>query len=93
MIPKTYKEVIDLGDGRSISIETGKLAKQAHGSGQGEFPEKMLRGTNIAFLTARCSQNEQGAREGLHKILLSFIAKARLNMTSQRCLWRCLLRS
>ena len=32
MIPKTYKEIIDLGDGRSISIETGKLAKQAHGS-------------------------------------------------------------
>lgn len=28
----------------------------------------MLRGTNVAFLTARCSQNEQGAREGLHKI-------------------------
>ena len=26
MIPKTYKEVIDLGDGREISIETGKLA-------------------------------------------------------------------
>ncbi|MBT8291078.1 MAG: polyribonucleotide nucleotidyltransferase, partial [Muriicola sp.] len=32
MIPKTFKEVIDLGDGRTISIETGKLAKQAHGS-------------------------------------------------------------
>ena len=32
MIPKVYKEVIDLGDGREISIETGKLAKQAHGS-------------------------------------------------------------
>tara|TARA_R110002020_G_scaffold293535_5_gene509178 strand:+ start:99130 stop:101361 length:2232 start_codon:yes stop_codon:yes gene_type:complete len=32
MIPQTYKEVIDLGDGREITIETGKLAKQAHGS-------------------------------------------------------------
>ncbi|MEZ4968853.1 MAG: polyribonucleotide nucleotidyltransferase [Flavobacteriaceae bacterium] len=32
MIPKVFKEVIDLGDGRKISIETGKLAKQAHGS-------------------------------------------------------------
>lgn len=32
MIPKTFKEIIDLGDGREISIETGKLAKQAHGS-------------------------------------------------------------
>ena len=32
MIPKTFKEVIDLGDGRTITIETGKLAKQAHGA-------------------------------------------------------------
>ncbi|HEX9979773.1 MAG TPA: polyribonucleotide nucleotidyltransferase [Flavobacterium sp.] len=32
MIPEVKKEVIDLGDGRSISIETGKLAKQADGS-------------------------------------------------------------
>jgi polyribonucleotide nucleotidyltransferase len=32
MIPKVFREVIDLGDGRKISIETGKLAKQAHGS-------------------------------------------------------------
>ncbi len=32
MIPKVFREVIDLGDGREISIETGKLAKQAHGA-------------------------------------------------------------
>jgi polyribonucleotide nucleotidyltransferase len=32
MIPEVFKEVIDLGDDREISIETGKLAKQAHGS-------------------------------------------------------------
>ena len=32
MIPNVIKEVIDLGDGRSISIETGKLAKQADGA-------------------------------------------------------------
>ena len=32
MIPQVFKQVIDLGDGREISIETGKLAKQAHGS-------------------------------------------------------------
>ena len=32
MIPKTFREVITLTDGREISIETGKLAKQAHGS-------------------------------------------------------------
>ena len=32
MIPKVHTQIIDLGDGRTISIETGKLAKQAHGS-------------------------------------------------------------
>src|SRR6188768_3438163 len=32
MIPKVTTEIIDLGDGRSISIETGKLAKQSDGS-------------------------------------------------------------
>ncbi|WP_456460706.1 polyribonucleotide nucleotidyltransferase [Lutibacter sp.] len=32
MIPKVFKQIIDLGDGRTISLETGKLAKQAHGS-------------------------------------------------------------
>lgn len=32
MIPKAYKEEIHLKDGRKIVLETGKLAKQAHGS-------------------------------------------------------------
>ena len=32
MKPKVHTQTIELGDGRSISIETGKLAKQAHGS-------------------------------------------------------------
>ena len=32
MIRKVHTQIIDLGDGRTISIETGKLAKQAHGS-------------------------------------------------------------
>jgi len=32
MIPETKKEIITLDDGREITIETGKLAKQAHGS-------------------------------------------------------------
>ncbi len=31
MIPEVKKEIIDLGDGRTITIETGKLAKQADG--------------------------------------------------------------
>jgi polyribonucleotide nucleotidyltransferase len=32
MIPKTFTEEIRLNDGRTITLETGKLAKQAHGS-------------------------------------------------------------
>ena len=42
MIPKAFKEVIDLGDGREISIETGKLAKQAHGSVVVQMGKAML---------------------------------------------------
>ena len=42
MIPKIFKEVIDLGDGREISIETGKLAKQAHGSVVVQMGKAML---------------------------------------------------
>ena len=32
MSPKPLSQTIKLSDGREISIETGKLAKQAHGS-------------------------------------------------------------
>jgi polyribonucleotide nucleotidyltransferase len=32
MIPKTFTQEISLEDGRTITLETGKLAKQAHGS-------------------------------------------------------------
>lgn len=32
MIPKTFTQEIRLDDGRTITLETGKLAKQAHGS-------------------------------------------------------------
>ena len=32
MNPKPLTQIIKLSDGREISIETGKLAKQAHGS-------------------------------------------------------------
>ena len=32
MIPNVYTSTIDLGDGRTITLETGKLAKQADGS-------------------------------------------------------------
>lgn len=42
MIPKTFREVITLEDGREISIETGKLAKQAHGSVVVQMGKAML---------------------------------------------------
>ena len=42
MIPKVFKQIIDLGDGREISIETGKLAKQAHGSVVVQMGKAML---------------------------------------------------
>ena len=48
MIPKVYKEIIDLGDGRSISIETGKLAKQADGSVVVQMGKAMLLATVVS---------------------------------------------
>ena len=42
MIPQVFKEVIDLGDGREITLETGKLAKQAHGSVVVQMGKAML---------------------------------------------------
>jgi polyribonucleotide nucleotidyltransferase len=42
MIPKTFSEIIDLGDGREIKLETGKLAKQAHGSVVVQMGKAML---------------------------------------------------
>ena len=42
MKPKIYKEEIKLPDGRTISIETGKLAKQAHGSVVVQMGKTML---------------------------------------------------
>ncbi|WP_291104780.1 MULTISPECIES: polyribonucleotide nucleotidyltransferase [unclassified Flavobacterium] len=48
MIPKVSREVIDLGDGRSISIETGKLAKQADGSVVVQMGDAMLLATVVS---------------------------------------------
>lgn len=42
MIPKAIKETITLKDGRTITIETGKLAKQAHGSVVVQMGKAML---------------------------------------------------
>jgi polyribonucleotide nucleotidyltransferase len=52
MIPKVFKEVIDLGDGRTISIETGKLAKQAHGSVVVQMGNAMLLCTVVSSYKA-----------------------------------------
>jgi len=52
MIPNVTKEIIDLGDGRSISIETGKLAKQADGSVVVQMGNAMLLATVVSARTA-----------------------------------------
>ena len=52
MIPKVFQEVIDLGDGRSITIETGKLAKQADGSVVVRMGDAMLLATAVSARTA-----------------------------------------
>jgi polyribonucleotide nucleotidyltransferase len=52
MIPNVTKEVIDLGDGRSISIETGKLAKQADGSVVVRMGDCMLLATAVSARTS-----------------------------------------
>ncbi|MFK8267194.1 polyribonucleotide nucleotidyltransferase [Capnocytophaga cynodegmi] len=48
MIPEVKKEIIDLGDGRTISIETGKLAKQADGSVVVRMGNTMLLATVVS---------------------------------------------
>ena len=53
MIPEVFTEVIDLGDGRSISIETGKLAKQADGSVVVRMGDTMLLATVVSARTAK----------------------------------------
>ena len=52
MIPKVFQETIDLGDGRSITIETGKLAKQADGSVVVRMGDAMLLATAVSARTA-----------------------------------------
>ena len=72
MIPKTYKEIIDLGDGRTISIETGKLAKQAHGSVMVQMGKCMLlctvvsnyKSANVDFLPLTVDYREKFAAAG-----------------------------
>ena len=52
MIPNVTREIIDLGDGRNISIETGKLAKQADGSVVVRMGDAMLLATVVSAKTA-----------------------------------------
>ncbi len=52
MIPNVTREVINLGDGRTISIETGKLAKQADGSVVVRLGDCMLLATAVSARTA-----------------------------------------
>ncbi len=52
MIPKLFKKEIALPDGRSISIETGKLAKQADGSVVVRMGDAMILATVVSNKTA-----------------------------------------
>jgi len=52
MIPKVHTQIIELGDGRTISLETGKLAKQAHGSVVVRMGDAMLLCTVVSNYTA-----------------------------------------
>ncbi len=52
MIPKVHTQIIELGDGRTISIETGKLAKQAHGSVVVQMGDAMLLCTVVSNYSA-----------------------------------------
>ncbi len=52
MIPQVFTQVIELGDGRTITLETGKLAKQADGSVVVRMGDSMLLATVVSARTA-----------------------------------------
>ncbi len=52
MIPQVFSKTITLADGRTISIETGKLAKQADGSVVVRMGDAMLLATVVSNKTA-----------------------------------------
>src|SRR5690554_901662 len=52
MVPQVTQEIIKLEDGRTITIETGKLAKQADGSVVVRMGDCMLLATAVAARTA-----------------------------------------
>jgi len=51
--PKAIQETIDLGDGRSISIETGVLAKQADGAVMVRMGDTMMLASVVSAKTAK----------------------------------------
>jgi len=51
--PEVIKEIIDLGDGRSISIETGVLAKQADGAVMVRMGDTMLLASVVSAKEAK----------------------------------------
>ena len=53
MIPQGLKQTIDLGDGRTIELETGKLAKQADGSVVVRMGDTMLLATVVSSKDAK----------------------------------------
>lgn len=53
MSPKGFTQSISLDDGREITIETGKLAKQAHGSVVVRMGDTMLLATVVSSYEAR----------------------------------------
>ena len=72
MIPKPSSQTISLTDGREITIETGKLAKQAHGSVVIKMGDCMLLSTvvssynasNVDFLPLTVDYREKFAAAG-----------------------------
>ena len=70
---KAVSKTIDLGDGRTINIETGKLAKQADGSVVVKMGETMLLATvvsakeaaeNVDFMPLSVDYREKFAAAG-----------------------------
>ena len=53
MIPQLFVEKIDLGDGRTVTLETGKLARQADGSVVLKIGDTMLLATVVSNTTPK----------------------------------------
>ena len=56
-MPKGHSVTFDVGDGRQVTIETGKLAKQAHGSATVRMGNCMLLATVVSAYEAKEGQD------------------------------------